>query len=107
MILQAREKEKFERGTQIVKIPDYIKERIDSGDLSHNPRLIDEPGVEFGFVWSMSSDGNSAYCRYWNKKDKSLRTLSTSELTPASNLYRFVFVSSLEVERAIETILMG
>lgn len=56
----------IERGTQIAYIPRHAK-----GDINH-------PGVEFGFVTTKMSYG--AFCRFWNKDGKSLRTTANSEL---------------------------
>ena len=68
------------QGTQIVYQPDYV-----------DPNKFGYPGgVEPGFIWSGPTEDGSYYCRYWQcymgKIQWQLRTLSNSELTPASVL---------------------
>ena len=64
-------KEILKRGTQIVYVPNHA-----DGDLKHED-------CEYGFV--ITDKGESAFCRYF-LKDKSLRTVANSELTPKDML---------------------
>lgn len=62
-------------GTQIVYVPDHA-----DGFANH-------PDCEEGFVTSMGTKGDAAFCRYWNRDDPDLlRTRANSELTPLNNI---------------------
>ena len=56
------------KGTQIAYIPSHAKGKIGHKD------------VQFGFVTSKTQNG--AFCRYFRKDGKALRTTANSELTP-------------------------
>jgi len=62
-------------GTQIVYVPGHAE-----GDAKH-------PDCEEGFVTSMGTKGDAAFCRYWSRESpKELRTRANSELTPLDNI---------------------
>ena len=89
----------FERGTQIIYIPDHI-EKITKNNFYY------PNGIQPGFVTSVTADG-SCFCRYWAYDEKQqayigcLRTLSGSELTMARNLREYHYMSSWLVEREL------
>jgi hypothetical protein len=77
------------RGTQIAYIPKHSQGNINHGD------------VQFGFVTTKSSNG--AFCRYFRKDGKELRTTANSELTP----WEYLVLSNHHTYGEIERILDG
>jgi hypothetical protein len=71
--------DKFLPGTQIACVPSHV-------DRS-KPNWILHPSVEYGFVMSQTPTGN-CYCRYFYRepREKLLRTVANSELTPIEHL---------------------
>lgn len=74
-------------GTQIIYVPDHAE-----GDPEH-------PDCERGFVTSVR--GDVAFCRYWSKFHRGLRTVSNSESTPIRNLVVQDSVPQEKVDRLL------
>lgn len=58
--------------------------------------------AEFGFVTSVHVNGENAFCRYWRKDLKGLRTKACSENTPLSRLVLHKSVPDEQVKDALE-----
>lgn len=52
----------------------------------HAEGNIKHPDVEFGFVTSVHTDKGTAFCRFWRKEGKGLRTVANSELCDLTSL---------------------
>lgn len=83
------EKERLERGDQIMYIPSHAQE-----DSAH-------PDRERGFV--VSDNGETVFCRYWSKLEPSLlRTKANSEATPRERLVPYKSCTQAVVEAALK-----
>lgn len=77
------------RGAQIAYVP------------MHAEKDIEHPDVLFGFVTSVR--GDAAFCRYWRKGEAgTLRTISSSELTPLDMLVEHESVLQEVVSQILE-----
>ena len=80
-----------ERGIQVIYVPTHA-----NGDVNH-------PDCERGFI--MSSRGSTAFCRFWSKDLKRLRTVSCSESCNVSELVVADSVPQSQVNYALTEIL--
>lgn len=77
-------------GKQIVYVPSHIIEEYASREAIPESILSDR-AVEYGFIFSYSSDIDLLFCRYWlaGKVGVELKTKANSELTPMRNLFEY------------------
>ena len=94
----AEERFVLKRGDQSAYIPQHLW----SGDTISEDDLT-KPGVELGFVTSLSNTKDAAFCRYWSPHHDGLRTTTCSELTPV----RFLLRHNSHDQGRIDTILRG
>lgn len=93
------------QGDQVVYVPTHCQYQA-TGEVAQRGRFcadLGEPGIEFGFVTSVSPDGVHAWCRFWRPglPVGELRTKANSERCEVMDLVSYVSVADWIVQEAI------
>jgi len=74
----------------------------------HADGKMDHPDTEFGFVTSVSEDGEIVFCRYWRDiREFELRTKANSEATPYDLLVHHKSVPDEVIDEAWRIYVIG